>query len=615
MRSLLFVACAACAPVAARSLPAQQPPVPPVPPAARPAPPPLDSAAADSASRAVADARAARLRADTIKAPIARAQVPRGTEIGGDRWHWDRDAIFESGALTLGELLAVVPGVTTLGTGFIVSPQAGVYLGDPAGLRVFADGVEVDAVNARNGGITDLTVFPLFAVEDVMVERGAGELRVHLRSWRVDRTSANTRTDVLTGSENLNLYRGYFGRRLPNGGVIQAAGQQFSTISRGGNDGDALGAMARLGLAAGSWSVDGTLLRRGVTRSAGARFLATAPQLNVLPGFSGSESVAYARVTWRDPSTDGPWLQLIAATIGASESHATSTSGLLATATTDTVDTLRSRAQYVLAAGLTRWSTRLSTTTRVRSIGGKISIAPGVRAEFDSRLLTVSVFGERGVDSTNRADVLARFAPRSWLQFSGGASRTEAGPHGEATIDARAEAGLRVRDAWLSGGLITRGARKLAPPIELDTALRAVSADAATGVLVSLRTPLLLGWAFDADAVNWDAVSAYRPQTQARARLWFSSSFLNTFPRGTFHVLASGTVDYRDATFTPLGTDPLRQASAASTVFSTLLEIRIGTAVISWQNRNFLNTIYESYPGYVMPRLTNLYGIRWQFWN
>jgi hypothetical protein len=46
-----------------------------------------------------------------------------------------------------------------------------------------------------------------------------------------------------------------------------------------------------------------------------------------------------------------------------------------------------------------------------------------------------------------------------------------------------------------------------------------------------------------------------------------------------------------------------------------LLEIRIGTAVISWETRNILAQIYETYPGYVIPRLVNLYGVRWEFWN
>ena len=145
--------------------------------------------------------------------------------------------------------------------------------------------------------------------------------------------------------------------------------------------------------------------------------------------------------------------------------------------------------------------------------------------------------------------------------------------------------------------------------------MRAVDAVAATATTVSLRGPIALGWALDMDVMNWDAAGTYRPQTQARTTLRFASSFLERFPRGTFHLLASGTYDYRSSAFVPLGSDPFGQNAAGAGVFSSLLEIRIGSAVISWQTRNIVGLIFETYPGYVMPIRTNVYGLRWDFWN
>jgi hypothetical protein len=49
--------------------------------------------------------------------------------------------------------------------------------------------------------------------------------------------------------------------------------------------------------------------------------------------------------------------------------------------------------------------------------------------------------------------------------------------------------------------------------------------------------------------------------------------------------------------------------------YGTLLDIRIGAAHIFWYNRNFTGKVYETVPGYLMPRLVQLYGLRWQFWN
>jgi hypothetical protein len=67
--------------------------------------------------------------------------------------------------------------------------------------------------------------------------------------------------------------------------------------------------------------------------------------------------------------------------------------------------------------------------------------------------------------------------------------------------------------------------------------------------------------------------------------------------------------------YAPSGTNPLGQSTPGAGIISTLLEIRISTAVIFWEYRNVVGAIYSTYPGYIMPRLVNLYGVRWQFWN
>lgn len=591
-------------------------------------PPKVDSAVrVDTTRRATPDtarppgdtARTKRPVRDTVKTPTARPYAPRSTDIGASSWHWDRDQIFSSGAFSLGDLLAQVPGVTLITTGFLLAPQVAAYYGDPGRVRIYLDGVEMDVLNPRNGHVPDLAMVPMWAMEDVQVERTAGELRVHLRSWSVDRTTPNTRTDVVTGTENLNLYRGFFGKRFDNGLAIQLAGQQQSSISVGGMDGDALGGMARVGWARGDWSFDATWIHQGINRNSGARFITTSPQLGAIPPYFGSEGVSYLRLGWRDPNKDGPWVQLIASTLNEAKKDTTSslTTALAGAQKSDTTDTLRSRPEYVLAAGVTHWGIRLSTTNRIRSVDGTTYFSPGVRAEYSTNFLTVSAFGERSADSTTRTDVQGRFAPVSW--FNAGASISRAAPTtsggGPPVTATRIEAALGIRERWISGGVITRSASTLAPPIEIDTTLRAVSSPAATGTIASFRGPLALGVHLDVDAINWNAIDAYRPQTEARGRLWFESSFLHRFPRNNFHVMASVTYDYISTMYVPSGTNPLGQSTPGAGIFSTLLEIRISTAVIFWQYRNTVGTVYSTYPGYVMPRLVNLYGVRWQFWN
>jgi hypothetical protein len=69
-----------------------------------------DSALARQREDSIRAVRLARRAADSVKAPLARSEVPPQPEIG-ERYRWGREDIFASGALTLGELLGRIPGV------------------------------------------------------------------------------------------------------------------------------------------------------------------------------------------------------------------------------------------------------------------------------------------------------------------------------------------------------------------------------------------------------------------------------------------------------------------------------------------------------------------------
>jgi hypothetical protein len=53
----------------------------------------------------------------------------------------------------------------------------------------------------------------------------------------------------------------------------------------------------------------------------------------------------------------------------------------------------------------------------------------------------------------------------------------------------------------------------------------------------------------------------------------------------------------------------------AAKTLSALLEIRIIRAVVSYQQRNILSYQYAIIPGFEMPRVLAIYGVRWEFWN
>jgi hypothetical protein len=114
------------------------------------APVPLhpDSAAARDTANVRQDTTKAPPK-DTIKAPLAHSEAAVLPEAGGG-YRWSRDALFASGALTLAELLDRIPGATAFATSWIASPQTVSYVGDPKRVRVFLDGLEIDALNPHD---------------------------------------------------------------------------------------------------------------------------------------------------------------------------------------------------------------------------------------------------------------------------------------------------------------------------------------------------------------------------------------------------------------------------------------------------------------------------------
>ncbi|MDQ3242877.1 MAG: hypothetical protein M3Q09_04045, partial [Gemmatimonadota bacterium] len=180
---------------------------------------------------------------DTIQPPFGRSTIPRTADIG-DQYSWDRTELLASGALTVADILERIPGATSFRTGWLISPKVVAVNGDAERVRMFYDDLELDNLDPRSSTVLDLTSVQLWTLESLTVERLGNEMRVHLRSWRTDRTSPYTRTDVYTGDEDSNVYRGYYGKRLSSGGGIQLAGQQFSTTAaRLGGGGDALSFM------------------------------------------------------------------------------------------------------------------------------------------------------------------------------------------------------------------------------------------------------------------------------------------------------------------------------------------------------------------------------------
>ncbi len=566
--------------------------------------PPTDTSGADTT----------RAKADSIQPPVGRFADPVLHEIG-PQYEWNRSQLFGSGALTLLDLLDRIPQLTSYRSGWLATPHTAAFNGDFQRLRIFYDGIELDNLDPANGGILDLSTVQLWTLEHVSIERTASEARVFLRSWRVQNTTPYTRVDVSTGNEETNLYRGFYGKRFGRGELLQLAGQQHGVkSSRFAGSGDALSLLARVGVGRKSWSVDGYMNRTHPTRAiqrpvaAGGR--------PAIPALDATHTTAYVRGAIGSVEK-GPWAQLTAASLRFKGSQAVTTTDSSGAPVTDTVPLSISEAQYHLTAGHSLGPIRLEVADRLRSLGGESFNSISARADLSTRFAVFSAFAENDAfrRSTN-ADVGVRLQPLPFIALSGSVAQTTARSGNTSypsSRSARGEVGVKLFKPWVSVGAMTLDNASVPPPIVYDTLLLPITPGKSTGTTAAIRGPLGFGFGIDAYLTRWKSAQPFRPQYQSRSEINFASTFPRRFPSGNFELRASALYEYRGANTFPLAAGDV-SVLAAKTI-SGLLEIRIMRAVISYQQRNIMGYQHDIIPGFEMPRLLAIYGVRWEFWN
>ena len=553
--------------------------------------------------------------------------MPVPLEIG-QQLVFDRPALFASGAVTLQDLLDRIPEVTGLRSGWIAAPMTAAFMGDMRRIRVFFDGVEFDDLDPRTGGVLDLTEVSLWPLEELRIERGATEIRVYTRTWRVDRTTPYTRTDISTGDQQTNLYRGFFGKRWNAGEGVQVGAQQYGTTpsQRFSPSSDGLALLGRAGWARGRWSFDGFALRTNRNRGAilpqqirGVDLLDTVPKLQ------SSRTDAYLRVGYGDPEA-GPWLQATAAALSYTINNNNS-----AAVTTDTIaDSTRFQAQYLVGGGFSLGPLRLSGTERLRVADNAQIWTPSGRVEFQTGPLAVNAFAEGpGKDSIGRVEVAARLTPLSFISIVGTAGRsTERFGAGQTTpTDSstaanflRAEAAIRVFGLWVGGGVVRRDSLLLVPPRVFGSQYVAVESPSATGFIAKIDGRIYHALRANIVGIRWnDSAAFYQPRYQTRSEIYVATNWLSRFPSGNFGILASLVHTYRSKTYFPISTSSAGATTTTSVpdsrIYDFHLEIRIVSAIFSYQFRNIRGDPYQLVPGYLMPRLNQFYGVRWEFWN
>lgn len=555
-------------------------------------------------------------RKDTVKSPIAIMAEVRTPEIGPE-YRWRGDQIFATGAITVADLLARVPGVSILRSGGMLAPQIARSMGGLGRVEFYLDGVQLDNLDPRSETI-DLAWIPLWSLEEVSIDRVAGEVRVNLRSRTVTSTTPFTRTDVYTGDEDTNIYRGFYGKRFDAGHLVQFGAEQSNTNSVRGGSGENLSVMSRLGTSNKRWSVDAF-----ANRTHGRRDIQKSPvDSTPIPEYDATTTTAYLRFVAGN-AMNGPWAAAIISHLGFHESgpRTDSARALASRIPRDTVDTVRSERQIILRTGLTRSRWRATLEDRIRNMDARTyhDVIGAAQVSFNS--LTAGGRLKNSAFGSSRVEGWARFQPLSFLAVNASAARNSApstpSPTAKETSPdvnfLQAEVGVRLFGPWLSAGIMTQDTLVSGAPRVFQQGFVGNASGMGTATYLTLRGPLIRDLSIDAYALRWDEEQFYRPRTQARTELRYLTKWLSRFPKGEFELNTAVTHNYASRTFFRNATTPSSVDAAQRVDF--LLEIRILRGVASYQLRNVTGYAYENLPGYFAQRALNIYGIRWEFWN
>jgi hypothetical protein len=600
----------------------------------------LDSLAVDSL-QAAGDSAAV----DSIfyNLPAVEGGAPAGWRRG--IWVWDHEALMASGANTLVELVARLPGMVPIRGGDYGTPLGLSALGAAGGaVRVIRDGVEVTPLAA---GVPDLQRVGLGGIEEVRLERRLGEMVIHLTSLRHDDARPYSLVEAGTGDLDTNIFRGAFTNPTALGGSVALSLERVDTRGPAGEEpGTRNGVWARYQLHRGDraglavdfrrmssetdvpdyaatttrtdWGVRGSaLLARGLT--AEAYWATSSHRVEDPRDRYAAEGGSRSQVGTRLGFNRGPvWLRGAYRRFGGDPLPG------------DRLE-LEGGADLAglggVAAGWERtgWDARATRLTHVQAWTGS--------------LLGFSLFGswlsgERGARTGPLREVVppdtveAAAAPLA-LQEVPGEPGADSLPSFR-TVD-RTVSRVGARWGWrgvaLSGALLEVEADSLLPTgLEFDREEPALPGGTRSGweLWGRLPVPLLEGLRLEGSLQQWDEGWPYLPERVYRASFAYHRTFLETGNleldwrlgvrgRDPMAVRRIGEPEVDPDTGEPvarLASVPFFQ-SWYGTIQVRVVTVRV---FIGWENFAVRRNL-QDVPGRVLPITRAFYGIRWTLHN
>ena len=594
----------------------------------------LELAAADSTERALdlAETDSSAILADSSS--VLPPRLPTissgpGCSYGLGVWCWDRDALLSTRAITLAELVSLVPGVISLRGGDHGTPVAAMSFGAGGGrVRVMWDGFEWVPLE---GGVPDLSRIGLAGLDEVRVERHPGELRITLRTREPTDPDPASLIEVGTGDLGTNLLRGVFVHPNAFRGALTFALDRLETRGPGLTAGGSLSGFAvRYATPFGE--------RGGVV----AEMRRIAPRTDVADLTAG--------LTRNDWNVRARW-RLAEGLIGEGFLGASSLAGGLEDPVYGGLDTRRTqvglRTEYTVASLWARGSVRRFTGHGVHSAnlelaaggthGSGASLDGSMRVErwagryaasWRARIETAPVGGFSLFAAYEDGETGAPFVS----DYEAYLRSLRLGPPPQPTplekprprftqrTGIRAGASLSWRGVHVSGAWLSMKADSLRPlGLALDPDGVSLEGGDRTGFEATARVPLpLSGFALEGAVQAWDEGLAYLPR-----RLWDAAlSYHRIFKESrNLEVWGGLGVTNRDpmslAILDPAG-DPAVPLVVVpfSEEWYTHIQVRIVTLslFIRWENITGKSDNID-FPNRTQPRIRTLYGVKWVLRN
>ncbi len=530
-------------------------------------------------------------------------------------WYWDRAALATSGAVSLLDLIASIPGALTLRAGSFLQPEvASVFGGTAPRLEVELDGYILDPLTASTLDLSNIELNPW---SEVLVERRLDVLRIRLRSAAAEDARPYSRVEAGVGQPDTNLFRGIF---LAPRVLVGPFGFSLDRVDTDGSNGrqaaDNFNAWLKWGWIREAGGLQLELRRTNLNREPESPWPGTQRRQDLIlrgrlrfaPALTAEGFVGHSLVEGADfdldPVDSIPPRDIERTSLQAGARARFALPNIWFEGTVRTRDQIAlPRLQLDLAAGVGRHGTGAVEAQLTQAHWRQVpsTLAINMRAEAGP-FFGVTPFAE-------------------WMTGKRAAPLYDDTTALGALIDDRSGYRLGVdADArgFAASGALVHMETDSVPAFRLpfDSAALQFPGGSVTGIEVSARAPLFVNWlAATGSLLRWNSGTrwAYLPEQVARGAIELRASPLasrNVEFIGRLEALHRGSMLAPD----PADITTLRSLGAR-TLINGYFQIRIIDVRIFIRSDDMTGNEVEDLPGHLVrgPRL--MYGVQWQFWN